>query len=48
MQGHMLENFAEPQMEKVLLRGIAWAGKHPLNELVDYKAPPPRMQQVPQ
>jgi hypothetical protein len=24
----------------MLLRGIAWAGQHPVNELVDYKAPP--------
>ena len=27
---------------------IAWAAKHPLNELVDYVPPPPRPQQVPQ
>jgi type 1 glutamine amidotransferase len=39
MQGHRYENFTNPQIENMLLRGIAWAGKHPVDELVDYKAP---------
>jgi type 1 glutamine amidotransferase len=40
MQGHVYANFANPQIEAMLLRGIAWAGKKPVDELVDYKAPP--------
>jgi type 1 glutamine amidotransferase len=48
MQGHMLENFSDPAIQAMLLRGIAWAAKHPVDELVDYKAPPPRIRQVPQ
>lgn len=39
MQGHFYANFANPAIQTMLLRGIAWAGKHPANELVDYKAP---------
>jgi type 1 glutamine amidotransferase len=39
MQGHTYANFANPQIQAMLLRGIAWAAKHPVNELVDYKAP---------
>jgi len=42
MQGHKYESFSNPQIQAMLLRGIAWAGKHPVNELVDYKAPPQR------
>ncbi|HEX3743262.1 MAG TPA: ThuA domain-containing protein [Bryobacteraceae bacterium] len=41
MQGHTYTNFANPQIEKMLLRGIAWAGNHPVDELVNY-VPPPR------
>ena len=41
MQGHTYANFSNPQIQDMRLRGIAWAGKHPVNELVDYKAPPP-------
>ncbi|WP_205412252.1 ThuA domain-containing protein [Sphingomonas crusticola] len=40
MQGHEYANFANPQIEAMLLRGIAWAGHHPVDELVDYKQPP--------
>ena len=40
MQGHIYENFSNYQIQQMLLRGIAWAGKHPVNELVDYKAAP--------
>lgn len=41
MQGHIYANFANYQIQRMLLRGIAWAGKHPVDELVDY-VPPPR------
>jgi type 1 glutamine amidotransferase len=40
MQGHTYTNFANPQIEKMLLRGIAWAGNRPVEELVTYVAPP--------
>ncbi len=40
MQGHTYTNFANPQIEKTLLRGIAWAGNKPVEELVTYVAPP--------
>ena len=40
MQGHNYANFARPEIRDMLLRAIAWAGKHPLDELVDYKPPP--------
>jgi type 1 glutamine amidotransferase len=39
MQGHIYANFANPQIQGMLLRGIAWAGKRPVDELVDYKPP---------
>jgi type 1 glutamine amidotransferase len=41
MQGHAYTNFAIPQVQDMLLRGIAWAAKHPVDELVDYKPPAP-------
>ncbi|HEX4165163.1 MAG TPA: ThuA domain-containing protein [Bryobacteraceae bacterium] len=40
MQGHTYTNFANYQIQRTLLRGIAWAGKKPVDELVDYVAPP--------
>jgi type 1 glutamine amidotransferase len=40
MQGHTYANFSNPQIEKTLLRGIAWAGNRPVDELVTYVAPP--------
>ncbi|MES1257620.1 MAG: ThuA domain-containing protein [Acidobacteriota bacterium] len=40
MQGHTYANFANYQVERTLLRGIAWAAKKPVDELVDYVAPP--------
>ena len=40
MQGHAYANFSNPQIQKTLLRGIAWAGKKPVDELVNYVAPP--------
>ena len=39
MQGHAYTNFATPQIQAMLLRGIAWAAKKSVNELVDYKPP---------
>ena len=41
MQGHIYANFANYQIQRMLLRGIAWAGKKPVDELVNY-IPPPR------
>ncbi|HVY79801.1 MAG TPA: ThuA domain-containing protein [Steroidobacteraceae bacterium] len=40
MQGHRYESFAKPEIQTMLLRAIAWAGRHPVDELVDYKPPP--------
>lgn len=40
MQGHSYANFANYQIQRTLLRGIAWAGKKSPDELVDYVAPP--------
>jgi type 1 glutamine amidotransferase len=33
MQGHNYENFAKPDIQAMLLRGIAWAGKYPADAL---------------
>lgn len=41
MQGHLYTNFSNYQIQRTLLRGIAWAAKKPVDELVDYVAPPP-------
>jgi type 1 glutamine amidotransferase len=41
MQGDRYENFDNYQIQRLLLRGIAWAGKQPIDSLVDY-VPPPR------
>lgn len=41
MQGHYYSNFSNYQIQRTLLRGIAWAAKKPVDELVDY-VPPPR------
>ncbi len=40
MQGHTYANFANYQIQRTLLRGIAWAAKKPVDELVTYVAPP--------
>lgn len=42
MQGHNYVNYANPQIQAMLLRGIAWAANKPVDDLVDYKAPPPQ------
>jgi type 1 glutamine amidotransferase len=45
MQGHEYANFANYQIQQMLLRGIAWAGKKPVDSLVDYVPPhPPRIE----
>jgi len=41
MQGHIYANFSNYQIQRTLLRGIAWAANKPVDELVDY-VPPPR------
>jgi len=41
MQGHVYTNFANYQIQRTLLRGIAWAAKKPVDELINYVAPPP-------
>jgi type 1 glutamine amidotransferase len=41
MQGHTYANFTNYQIERTLLRGIAWTGKKPVDELVNYVAPAP-------
>ena len=40
MQGHTYANFANYQVERTMLRGIAWAARKPVDELVNYVAPP--------
>jgi type 1 glutamine amidotransferase len=40
MQGHTYANFANYQIQRMLLRGIAWAARKPVDELVNYEAPP--------
>jgi type 1 glutamine amidotransferase len=39
MQGHDYKNINDPAIKSMLMRGIAWAAKRPVNELVDYKQP---------
>ena len=39
MQGHVYANFSNYQIQQMLLRGIAWAGKKPVDSLVDYVPP---------
>jgi len=40
MQGHTYADFANYQIQRMLLRGIAWAANKPVDELVSYVAPP--------
>jgi len=42
MQGHTYANLANEQVQNMLLRGIAWAGNKPIDELFTYTPPPPR------
>jgi type 1 glutamine amidotransferase len=39
MQGHTYANFANYQLQRTLLRGIAWAANKPVDELVNYEPP---------
>jgi type 1 glutamine amidotransferase len=39
MQGHTYANFSNYQIQRTLLRGIAWAAKKPADELVEYVVP---------
>jgi type 1 glutamine amidotransferase len=34
MQGHFYKDFTDPRIEPMILRGIAWASKHPLDALM--------------
>ena len=34
MQGHNYSNFADPKIQAMLLKGIAWAGKKPIDSLM--------------
>jgi type 1 glutamine amidotransferase len=40
MQGHTYADFSNYQIQRTLLRGIAWAAKKPVDEMVNYVAPP--------
>lgn len=40
MQGHTYANFANYQIQRTLLRGIAWAAKKPVDEMINYVAAP--------
>ena len=39
MQGHEYVNFSNYSIQQMLLRGIAWAGRQPVDTLVDYVPP---------
>jgi len=39
MQGHEYANLANYQIQQMLLRAIAWAGKKPVDTLIDYLPP---------
>ena len=39
MQGHNYVNFSNPQVQPMLLRGIAWAGKRPADALATERPP---------
>lgn len=41
MQGHEYANFANYQVQQMLLRGIAWAAHKPVDTLVEYVPPKP-------
>ena len=42
MQGHNYANFAHPEIQPMLLRGIAWAGKHSVDALMTERPRPSR------
>jgi type 1 glutamine amidotransferase len=39
MQGHTYANFSRPDVQNMILRGIAWTAKAPIDTLVNGKAP---------
>ena len=39
MQGHTHSNFDNWQIQRTLLRGISWAAKRPVDELLDFEPP---------
>jgi type 1 glutamine amidotransferase len=47
MQGHEYANFANYQIQQMLLRGIAWAANTPVDSLVDYVPPKPSRIEAP-
>jgi type 1 glutamine amidotransferase len=47
MQGHEYSNFSNYQIQQMLLRGIAWAAKKPVDSLVDYLSPRPLLTKAP-
>ena len=48
MQGHIYANFSNYQIQRTLLRGTAWAAHRPVDELVNYIAPPrPTRSEIP-
>jgi len=47
MQGHEYANFNNYQIQQMLLRGIAWAAKKPVDSLVDYVPPRPLQTHAP-
>lgn len=47
MQGHEYANFSNYQIQQMLLRGIAWAAKKPVDTLVDYVPQHPSRTQSP-
>ena len=46
MQGHEYANFDNYQIQQMLLRGIAWAAKKPVDTLLDYVPPTPEHTQT--
>jgi len=39
MRGHNDSNFNKPEIQGTRQRAVAGAGRHPVDELVDYKSP---------
>ena len=39
MQGHNYSNFADPKIQAMILKGIAWAGKKPYDSLLTVRPP---------
>lgn len=42
MLGHRFENWSKPEVQTLMLRGIAWAGRRPVDVLTNAPAPPER------